>query len=461
MMNTDLRQIGPYRVVEELGRGGMSNVYKAIQPSVNRVVALKVLHSALETDETAVRRFAKEAETAANLTHPNIVKVWDASTRCPPYYIAMEFLDGGTLADRLAAGPLPLEEAVAITQTMCSALDHAHGKGIVHRDIKPTNIVFDRTGKPVLTDFGIAKASGQTRLTAAEQTPGTPDYMSPEQARGQKMDHRTDLYSLAMVVYEMVAGRTPFASDNPLVTMNQIINETVPRPSAYGANVPRAVEAVLIRAVAKTPGERYQSGAEFAGELVAAASQPQSATKDPIPVEVRETQTRSSAVLAALLAIVVIGIAAVAWSMMRAKAGGGSADGGTAPIGAIGTRTSTPVQGQGLDGHVTGKSGRLAPKNQTEEGERAMRAGDLGKAQHCFKQALHADPQYADAAYDLGDVYAKAHKWRAAYHYFALARKCSPIGGERRAESNSVLEFLNNRDIHSDAGWEKENEARL
>lgn len=269
-----MNQIGPYQIISELGQGGMAKVYRALQPSVNRVVALKVLPAHLESDETSVRRFRQEAETAANLAHDNIVKVWDASVSEPPYYIAMQFLDSGTLGDRLANGPLPVEEAIRIITQLCSALDHAHQRSIVHRDIKPANVMFDGSDRPVLTDFGIAKATEQTRLTAVGAKFGTPDYMSPEQAKGLPVDYRSDLYSIAVVLYELLTGRTTFVNDEPLVTMTQIVNEQPTAPRLFNPNIPPAVEAVLLQALAKNPNERYQSGAAFAEALWSALRSP-------------------------------------------------------------------------------------------------------------------------------------------------------------------------------------------
>lgn len=327
-------QIGPFRILGEIGQGGMGKVYKALQPSVNRVVALKALPQPLENDETAVRRFAQEAETAANLTHPNIVKVWDASVHQPPYYIAMEFLEGGTLADRLASGPLAVHEAVEIMICICSALDHAHERGIIHRDIKPTNIMFDGKGKPVVTDFGIARASEHTRLTASGSIFGTPDFMSPEQAKGQNVDHRSDLYSAAVVFYEMLTGRPPFVNDNPLVTMNQIISNPPPMPSDLGFNIPPVMEAVLAYALAKDPDERYQSGQECAaalrialdeGRIEAPVRAVQSPMGYPSQNDPRGSQRHLESRriwLAAALAVVVVLIPVVIWMSMRSGSSG-------------------------------------------------------------------------------------------------------------------------------------------
>ena len=265
-----MNQIGPYQIINELGRGGMAVVYRALQPSVNRIVALKVLPSQVEGDAQALERFRREAEAAANLTHEHIVKVWDASVSSPPYYIAMEFLDGGTLAERLAGGPLSVKQAVEIGSAVCAALDHAHQRGVVHRDIKPANIMFDAAGRPVVTDFGIARATDKTQLTAPGAKFGTPNYMSPEQASGLPTDARTDIYSAGAVLYEMVAGRPPFGGDDPLAVMYRIVNDQPVLPSGLNPGVPRALDAVVLRALEKDPRQRYQTGAEMRGALAAA-----------------------------------------------------------------------------------------------------------------------------------------------------------------------------------------------
>lgn len=269
-MRAAMAQIGPYQVLNEIGKGGMAVVYRAVQPSLNRIVALKVLPQQLEAEAISVKRFRQEAETAASLSHEHIVKIWDASVHHPPYYIAQEFLEGGTLADRLVGGPLPLEAALLFTMQLCSALDHAHQRRIIHRDIKPSNILFDAKHRPVLTDFGIARASDHTQLTVAGAKFGTADYMSPEQAKGIKLDYRSDLYSLAVVFYEMICGRPPFVAAEPLVTMRQTIDESPPPVRMFNPRIPPSIEMVLQRALAKRPEQRYQSGLDFAQALCTA-----------------------------------------------------------------------------------------------------------------------------------------------------------------------------------------------
>ena len=266
-MSTGVTQIGPYRISEEIGRGGMGVVYRAVQPSLNRVIALKVLPSHKESDARAVQRFRREAETAASLTHHNIVKVWEASVTHPPYYIAMEFLPGGMLSSRLTGVPLPAATALAIIIPLCDALDHAHQRGVNHRDIKPENIMFNGADEAVLMDFGIAKAVDVTQCTEDGTRIGTANYMSPEQAKGLPLDSRSDLYSLAVVLYEMLAGRVPFRNTDPLVTMRQIIEAPVPDPCAFNPALSRNLGNVLLHALAKKPNARYQNGAAFAQAL--------------------------------------------------------------------------------------------------------------------------------------------------------------------------------------------------
>ena len=262
-----MEQFGPYQIISELGRGGMAVVYRALQPSVNRIVALKVLPSSAEGDAESLRRFQREAETAANLSHENIVKVWEASVDSPPYYIALEFLEGGTLAERLQRGPLALDEALAIAAKLCSALGHAHDRGVVHRDVKPANIMFDAAGRPVVTDFGIARATDRTQLTAPGSKFGTPNYMSPEQAKGLPADFRTDVYSAAAVLYEMITGNPPFAGDDPLPVMYRIVNDEPTPPSALNPALPRTLDALIMRALDKDPRKRYHTGSEMAAAV--------------------------------------------------------------------------------------------------------------------------------------------------------------------------------------------------
>ena len=318
-----MERIGPYEILEELGQGGMGVVYRARQASLNRMIALKVLPSELESDETAVRRFRQEGETAARLKHDNIVSVYDAHVDEPPYYIAMEFLEGRSLESILAErGRLEPEEAVQIIAQVCAGLDHAHERGIVHRDIKPANIMVDESGKATITDFGIARATDQTRLTATGAVFGSPDYMSPEQAKGLPIDHRTDLYSVGAVLYEMLTGRSPFAGGSALTVMNRITTEPPPSASGFYPSISLALDAVVLKALDKDPRGRFQTGAEMVRALQGALQEPERVGAPPPESEQSPKPPVVSArrpvpLLAGGLMAVLVLIGAVLWAMRR------------------------------------------------------------------------------------------------------------------------------------------------
>jgi len=263
--------LGPYQVLEELGRGGMAIVYKAFQPSLGRYVALKVLPEYFQHDPEFIARFQREARAAAQLNHPNIVTIYDVGEQAGVHYIAMEYLDGGSLRDRLARGPLSVDQAQQIVEQVGSALDYAHTRGLIHRDVKPANILFTADNRPKITDFGIARASDGTRLTRTGVLMGTPEYMSPEQAQGGLVDCRSDLYALGVMLYEMLTGRVPFQADTPHATLYAIIYQPPPPPRQIRPDLPLVVETVLLKGLAKRPDDRYQSGVELAIALRDAA----------------------------------------------------------------------------------------------------------------------------------------------------------------------------------------------
>jgi serine/threonine protein kinase/Tol biopolymer transport system component len=264
------RTIGHYQIVEELGRGGMAVVYKAWQPSLERFVALKVLPAYFQHEPEFLARFHREARSAARFSHPNIVHVYDSGEANGIHYIAMEYVEGGSLSQRLAAGSLSLKETQSVLAQIASALDYAHDHGLIHRDIKPANILFTADGRPKVTDFGIARASDGTHLTRTGVLMGTPEYMAPEQAEGQTVDHRTDLYALGVVLYQMLTGRAPFQGTTPHATLHAVIYEAPPPPRQIAPGLPPAVEGVVLKAIAKQPDKRFQRGADMAAALGAA-----------------------------------------------------------------------------------------------------------------------------------------------------------------------------------------------
>lgn len=274
------KTLGRYRLVERLGRGGMAEVYKGYQPSMDRYVAIKLMHAYLAEDEDFVGRFRREAKAIAALRHPHIVQAYDFDIEDDVYYMVQEYVGGGTLKDRLRAANeqgdrLPIEETVRIMRALCAAIDYAHAQGCIHRDIKPDNIMFDEDSRPVLTDFGIASIVGGTRFTATGAMIGTPAYMSPEQGKGNPNDRRSDIYSLGVVLYEMLTGQVPFDADTPFAVVLKHVNEALPMPTALNPSLDPAVERVILRALAKDPEDRYQTAGALADDLEQAVAEPE------------------------------------------------------------------------------------------------------------------------------------------------------------------------------------------
>jgi beta-lactam-binding protein with PASTA domain/predicted Ser/Thr protein kinase len=257
-----------YRVEARIGQGGMAEVYRGFDPVLNRTVAIKVLLPQFARDAGFVARFRREAQAAARLNQPNIVGVYDTGADGDRQFIVMEFVEGRTLAEFLAGGRrLTPMQAVDLTQKIAAALASAHAQGIVHRDIKPGNVMVTRDGFVKVMDFGIARM--QTDITAPQTSSviGTPTYLSPEQAQGQVVDARSDLYSLGCVLYELVAGRPPFTGDTPVAIAYKQVNETPVPPSTHNPDVPPRLDAVVMKCLAKNPANRYQTAEELSADL--------------------------------------------------------------------------------------------------------------------------------------------------------------------------------------------------
>jgi serine/threonine-protein kinase len=260
---------GRYRVERELGRGGMAKVFEGTDTVLGRRVAIKILAPQFAEDEAFVQRFRREAQAAARIGNPHIVSVFDTGSDDGVHYIVMEFVEGRTLADYLAGGGRVLpERAIGVAQDVCEALAAAHAQGVIHRDIKPGNIMLDPRGQVKVTDFGIARMT-TTAETVAQTAAilGTASYLSPEQAQGQPVDGRSDIYSLGCVLYEMVTGRPPFLGETPVtVASKQVLEQPVP-PSTLNGDVPADLDAVILRALAKNPANRYTSAEELRADL--------------------------------------------------------------------------------------------------------------------------------------------------------------------------------------------------
>ncbi len=267
--------VGKYKIVELLGRGGMAEVYKAYQETLDRHVAIKLMHSFLADEEDFLSRFQREARAMAALSHTHIVSVYDFDVQDGTYYIVMEFVNGGTLKQSLEGMAslgerLPLSQTVQIVLEIADALAYAHSRSMVHRDIKPANIMLDGEGRAILTDFGIAKILSGPSFTATGAMIGTPAYMSPEQGLGQPGDERSDLYALGVLFFQMATGSLPYDADTPLAVILKHVNEPIPEPASLDVDIPDAIHQVILKAMAKNPEERYQTANALANDLRAA-----------------------------------------------------------------------------------------------------------------------------------------------------------------------------------------------
>ena len=256
--------VGPYTITADLGHGGMGVVYTAYDPRLDRQVAVKVLPPALTRDDTAKQRFLQEAKAASALDHPNVCTIHEISeTDDGQLYLVMALYAGETLSERIERGPLSVDDGIDIATQVGRGLAEAHGAGIVHRDIKPANLLITKSGVVKILDFGLAKLAGTEGVTETGTTVGTVAYMSPEQARGEEVDHRTDIWSLGVVLYEMLAGTPPFRGDN-LLSLSHAIAEETPEPIN---TAPFAVQAVIEQALRKETAQRFQTAADFLAGL--------------------------------------------------------------------------------------------------------------------------------------------------------------------------------------------------
>jgi serine/threonine protein kinase/Tfp pilus assembly protein PilF len=403
------KTLGKYRLIERLGRGGMAEVYRAYQPRLERDVAVKVMLGYLAEDEKFIGRFEREAKAVAALRHPHIVQIYDFDVEDDVYYMVMEYIGGETLKARLkrldAEGKwMPLDEVAQIFRALCDALDYAHAQGCIHRDIKPANVMFEGE-RLVLTDFGIASIVGGTRYTVSGAMVGTPAYMSPEQGQGDPGDVRSDVYSLGVILYEMVTSRLPYDADTPLAIVLKHLSEPLPLPSQVCADVPPAVEKVILRALAKSPDDRYQSAGALAEALEAAAESVE------VPAEVlpplREPHvdvTRLAPVaepalprrqmlwaLGGVAALVVVALAVAALLILPDL-------GGEAEPAVSSTKAVSPTKAvSSTDAMAHYEAGVVAFREEW----------DYDTAIREFTQAIEADPEFAEAYYLRGVAYAE------------------------------------------------------
>ena len=294
------KTINGHEIVGIIGHGGMATVYRARQMSMDRIVAMKVLPRQFVDDDTYIQRFNREVNIVSRLEHRSIVPVYDHGEHDRQPYIAMRYMPAGSVDERIADGSLTLERIAEIMRQIAPALDYAHTKNVLHRDLKPSNVLLDDDGGAYLTDFGIARilgeAAGSTITT--QGVVGTPAYMSPEQAQGLPLDNRSDIYSLGVMLFEMVTGRRPFESDTPYGVAVMQVTTPPPPPRQFKADVSLAIERVLFKSMEKHPDQRYQTAEALAEAFIEALSAPPESVNDTQPRrahtggggDVRETQ---------------------------------------------------------------------------------------------------------------------------------------------------------------------------
>lgn len=276
--------VGPYRITKKLGVGGMATVWKAYHPALDRYVAIKVLHPSFKEDPQFAARFQREARIVAKLSHPHIVPIYDFSESEGMPYLVMRFIEGRTLKAILKQGPLSLDRVLEMVEPAGEALAYAHEQGVLHRDIKPSNFIITAEEEVFLTDFGLARMAETTDSTLSrDMLVGTPQYISPEQVRGEKLDAGTDIYSLGVVLFEMLTGKVPYDADTPYAVIHDHIFSPLPVPTEFNPDIPEAVERVVLKALAKDRKDRFESVRDMISALQGAV--PEEAVEVvPVPV---------------------------------------------------------------------------------------------------------------------------------------------------------------------------------
>ncbi len=295
--------IGAYRIIEQLGQGGMASVFKAYHAALDRYVAIKVLHPAFKQDPTFLARFEREARIVAKLDHPNIIPIYDFAEHEGTPYLVIRYVEGQTLKQLMRSGPLPFDRILSIFNPIAEALAYAHAQGVLHRDIKPSNIIIANDGHIYLADFGLARMIQPEQSTISrDMLIGTPQYISPEQAKGDPVDARSDIYSLAVVLFEMMTGRAPFSADTPYSIIHDHIYTPLPLPTSLNPDISPNVERVLLKALDKDPNARYATATEFMDALatsLSAVSMPSHADRARVTV-VKENKPRRAPLVFAL-----------------------------------------------------------------------------------------------------------------------------------------------------------------
>jgi eukaryotic-like serine/threonine-protein kinase len=385
---------GRYELEELVGSGGMSNVFRAHDRLLERTVALKILHEQYTRDADYVERFRREARAVAQLTHPNIVTVIDRGEQDGRQFIVFEFVEGQNLKDLLARGPLDPREAIGLTLQVAHALSFAHARGLVHRDVKPQNVLLNEDGQAKVTDFGIARSLDVHGVTQTGTVLGTSDYIAPEQARGQKVDPKTDIYSLGAVLYELLTGEVPFSGDNFVAVAMRHVSEPAPSVLEHRPDCPLRLDLAIQRAMAKDPADRFASMDELCAELEACLAELEGRDGEgatmivPAPPRPRRARRqreprRIPVGLALVVALVVLLVAAGAYLLL-------SNDSARKAL-HVSSAASKPVQLQGLTAY-------------DPEGDNSEHDDDAGEATDGNPSTAWTTEQYRPGGFTKGGV---------------------------------------------------------
>ncbi len=436
--------VGPYRVIEQLGSGGMATVFKAYHASLDRYVAIKILHPAFKADPQFFERFKREARIVANLEHPNIIPVYDFNEHKGEPYLVMRFVEGDTLKPRMKGQPMPANEVLHLMRPTCQALNYAHNQGVLHRDIKPSNIMVTEDDSIFITDFGLARMveAGESTLSQ-DMMVGTPQYISPEQAQGMRdLDGRTDIYSLGVVLFEMIIGRVPFNADTPFATVHDHIYTPLPLPSTINPDIDPAVERMLLKALAKEPDDRFATAADLLQTLETTLT-PQIAAGSTINIPDVTPTTLSGRpkkrgvpwwAWAGSVALIVclLGTLLAGFLLLRNRnqqfrenepVSGQVVDNDSQPINSDGPSlplptappSPPPTSGEDEPDNSPPPQDFLDPESPefqeaaelTDQGYRALEDGDFEAAAESFEQAVQIDPHNMAAYIGLSDALAQ------------------------------------------------------
>jgi len=464
--------VGPYRIIGQLGQGGMATVFKAYHPALDRYVAIKVLHPAFKEDLNFLARFQREARIVAKLEHPHIIPVYDFSEHRDMAYLVMRYVEGKTLKAHLTGEPLPPERILEILRPVAEALAYAHEQGVLHRDIKPSNVMLTPEGGIFLTDFGLARMaqSGESTLSQ-DMMIGTPQYMSPEQAKGVEVDERTDIYSLGVILFEMLTGRVPFSADTPYAVVHDHIYTPLPLPSTIKPDISPALERVLLKALAKEKDDRYQKVTElalaFEDAVVEATSgitpaleeeralEPASVPSTVVEAkaaapEARPSRKRWLIIGGAAAALLCVCCAGLFLASQAQKARGTPTPEGPTPI-ARPEIKATPLPGGPTRMSPPGDEDPVSqalrqvqanpndPKAHLVLGDAYALQGNRVKALEEYERAIELDPEYAEAYIKAGNMLAVQRDWARAAEMYQRAVELQPDHIEANLKAGQAL----------------------